>query len=169
MKKLATFPVRNILEKIYGSDKLRRDFDEYIQNVENDYLADICNLFRGCDYSIGFFNRNYISPRDNSEFLDGAAAVVDSFGGSEALEKAVRHAEGLRGSNLFGWACQKVASALLDWVDMLCDGVEKVSLKIDRGEVDGDTLDYAEYFAESGYMDGIYVTNNGELCRLERL
>lgn len=169
MKALNTFPIRDILEKIYNSDKLRRDFDDYMQDVENNYLADICDRLQGCEYSIGLFNRNFISPRNMADFLDGAGDIDGCFGGSEALEKEVRHAEGLRGSNLFEYACRKVAAALLDWLDAFCAGVEDVSYKIYQHEVCDEALQYVEMFAENGHLDGIYVTNDGGLCRLERL
>lgn len=140
------------------------------EQTENDYISDICNMLRGCDYSIGFYNRNYISVRDALEFMESADYIIRSFRGSEDMRRIYSTCEKLWNvnSNLFRHTVDKLAAATLDYLNSICEYVEGLQYKIDKGNDGDDIRDRVECFAESCLCDA-YVTDDGRVIRLETL
>lgn len=170
MKKFVNLSINKQTAIIINNDKLRKMFLDYIAATGNDYILDICNMLRGCDYAIGFYNRNYIYVRDALEFMEAADNIIQNFGGSEAMTRIYSTCEKLWNvnSNLFRHTVDKLAGAILDYLNNICEYVEHLQYKIDKGNNGDDIRDRVECFADFCLRDA-YVTDDGRVIRLETL
>ena len=168
MKKLASFDDKFILEKIYESKKLSDKFSTYIEECEMDYVHDILSCLSGCDYSFGICTPNWMNVKDSYDFTISVRKAINTFGGSEKIEKLLATANKLKGNNLFGYKVEQLKDAVFDWINGICDYIENVIFKIYRKDIDDDVINYLECFIMN-YLDDVYVNNENKLVRLETL
>lgn len=162
MKKIAELTKEQIRELVANVETLREQFSKRIQDGEMFWLEEKLDCIKsGCsDWSIGFYNRNYISVGDGREFVDGVLASIRSFGSSDKLERLAQHCDRLKSTNLFGHYVEKLADCYLkEEIKPICDYVEDLNYKLYLHEVTPEMDDYLDIFAED-IADYIFDEDN---------
>lgn len=152
------------LRIILQSDTLRRKFDEYIMDVEMDYITDKLNCFdRSCaDWEFGFYNQNHLRVRNEnySDFLAGIRKSASMYGLSEKLYKLLSQTEKLNGTNLFAYHVEKVCKRFFEEeIEDVREYVEDVSFAMYCKDIDKfyelGADSYLECFTD-WYLDDYY-------------
>ncbi len=168
MKKLNSYPLKEQLCLIYKSKELTERLDERIQESEMDYISDLLGSFSFsvADWSIGFYNQNYIDVKDDLGFLESVEEMIDVYSGSEKLLSLASQARKLwnRDSNLFSYIVKKLCSEVYEMLKGICDFVENLCYKTYCKEEDDSLLDYLDDWI----FEDVYVSNNGELVSLKK-
>lgn len=70
MKKFKELTIEQLTEIVNRSKKLRDELDEYIQDCEMCWISEKLSVLKPSlkDWSIGFFNQNYITVKDWHDF-----------------------------------------------------------------------------------------------------
>ena len=92
---------------LVNNTKLVRDIEEDIIESEIDYISDMLDCFRGSliDYSIGFYNRNYIEVKDYEKLIDSCIGATEDYGffNEEDLEYCKYARDLYERLNMMGW------------------------------------------------------------------
>lgn len=168
MKALTNLEGKELLAKIYESEKLAQKLDDYIQECEQDYIGDICRELQGCHYSIGFYDKNYMKVIDEKEFVYSVENAVKRYGMTEKIEKLVNTAKKLMGNNLFEYQVKLLCEEVLNHLNEYCKYVENVCYKIYIKEIDDMVLQYLECFADS-CLDGMFINSQNEIVKIEKM
>ena len=159
MKKFSDMEIDEVINVINDSKELRDMLDQYIQKTEDDWLYDLLRCFdRGAvHYSIGFFDRNYFTVKDNDLFLEGVRKSHDDYGLTVKGEKLLNRCEKLQGTNLFGYWCEKLAEQYYkDELKSMVDYVEDASYELYCGSVGEKSRKYVECFVDNVIGDYLY-------------
>ncbi len=157
MKKFSELTDEQLVSIVKNSKKMRDEFCEYIQDTEMSWIGDKLDCVRDSlsDYSIGYYDRNYINVRDYESFVDGVAQSSEWYGASDKLEKKLAQCQKLVGTNLFEYHAEQLKELWLkEELQSMCDFVEDICCKISNGDIDSKD-DYFECFIES-YSDYLY-------------
>ena len=96
-----------LVKILENNTKLVRDIEEDIIESEMNYISDMLNYFRESlrDYSIGFYNRNYIEVKDYENLIDSCIRVTEDYGffNEEDLEYCKYANELYERLNMMGW------------------------------------------------------------------
>ena len=158
MKKFKELTIEQLTEIVNRSKKLRDELDEYIQDCEMCWISEKLAVMKDSlsDWSIGFYNQNYIRVKDYGTFLD---CVIDSekrYGASDKMEKLISQCEKLRGSNLFEYWAKKLKEVYFeDELQSICKYVEDCSYELYQGSVGEKCESYLECFFDA-YDDYLY-------------
>lgn len=159
MKKFSDMEIDEVINMIDDSKELRDMLDQYIQETEDDWLNELLSCFdRGAvDYSIGFFDHNYFTVKDNDLFLEGVRKSHDDYGLTVKGEKLLNRCEKLQGTNLFGYWCEKLAEQYYkDELESMVDYVEDASYELYNGSVGEKSRNYVECFIDNVIGDYLW-------------
>ena len=162
MKKFKDLSLDELKEIVNGSEKLRKELDNYIQDTEMCWLSEKLDCVKSSlkDWCVGFFTNSYINVRNYDSFLDGVKKSIKSYGASKKLEKLVSHCEKLRGTNLFEHYAEKVEEVFFEEeFQPIIDFVEEASDELYCGKVGAKSEDYLECFFFS-YEDYLFDEEN---------
>lgn len=162
MKKIAELTKEQIRDLVANVETLREQFGERIRESEMFWIEEKLDCIKsGCsDWSIGFYNQNFLSVGDSHEFVDGVLASIRAFGSSDKLERLVQHCDRLMHTNLFDHYVEKLADCYLEEeIKPICDYVEDIEYKLYLHEVTPEMDDYLEMFAED-IADYIFDEDN---------
>lgn len=166
MKRITTFNEKAILNFIFSSKKLSEKLKDYIYNTEFDYINEKLDCFDGVDYSIGLYNRNYLTIKNSQKFINGVSESIYKFGCSNKLDKLYKQCEKLRYTNLFEYMCKKLCAVYYkEEIETICNDVERLLGDIDNNKFSPILLDYVEYFADC-YLQNIYINNDSEIIEI---
>lgn len=151
MKKFKDLSLAELEQIVNHSKALRDKLDDYIQDCEFDFLSDKLNRIKDSlkDWSIGFFNQNFIKVDSYDSFLDCVIDCTERFGCSDRMEKLIPTCKKLRGSNLFEYHVKQLEVMFMeDEIKPICDYVEDASYELYCGEIDEKSRDYLEGFQD---------------------
>lgn len=158
MKKFKELTIEQLTEIVNRSKKLRDELDEYIQDCEMIWISEKLSVLKPSlkDWSIGFFNQNYITVKDWHDFLDCVIDSAKTYGASDRMEKLISKCDKLRSSNLFEyWAKQLKQVYFEDELQSICKYVEDCSYELYGGSVGEKCESYLECFFDA-YTDYLY-------------
>ena len=163
MKKFSNMEIYEVINVINDSETLRDMLDRYIQETESDWLGELLECFdrQAIDYSIGFFDSNYFTVKDNDLFLDGVRKSHENYGLTTKAEKLLKRCEKLQGTNLFGYWCKQLAEMYYkDELKSMVDYVEDASYELYRGSVGEKSKEYVECFVDNIIGDYLWDEEN---------
>ena len=139
------------------NNKLAQDVEADFIECEMYYISDIMDEIRGAcyDWSIGFYNHNYINIKDGGAFLDGLENIQYKFGLlSEKDAEILAHAQELNNRLYWFDSDNKQYDNLENKVNSLIEELEEIFIKNINliTDVDADALE--DYFINC-YMDNI--------------
>lgn len=158
MKKFSELSLEQLEQIVNRSKELRNLLDEYIQESEMDYISDKLFPIKKSlkDWSIGFYNQNYMVVNDYHDFVAGVRSSVKSFGCSDRLESLLTQCEKLEGSNLFHHHAKMLKELWYEEeIKSTIDYVEDASYELYCGKVGEKTRDCLEPFFYN-YEDYLY-------------
>lgn len=158
MKKFSEMNLQELEQIVNRSKEMRDKLEDYIQTCEFDYISDKMRCIKPSlrDWSIGFYNQNFINVKDYNDFLDCVIDCKKSFGASDRMEKKISQCEKLRGTNLFEYHCKQLEEMFMeDEIKCVCDFVEDCGMELYYGKVGDKCRDYLELFFEI-YDDYLY-------------
>lgn len=147
MKRFSEMNLQEFRQIVDSSKELREKLDSRIQDSELDYLTDklACVKSSLSNWSVGFYNRNFINVSDYEDFLDGVKKCANFFGASEREEKMIARCEKLLGTNLFEYYAKKLEEIFFeDELQPIIDFVEDASYELYCGKVGEKAEDYLE-------------------------
>ena len=139
------------------NNKLAQDVEADFIECEMYYISDIMDEIRGAcyDWSIGFYNHNYINIKDGGAFLDGLENIQYKFGLlSDKEAEILAHAQELNNRLYWFDSDNKQYDNLENKVNSLIEELEEIFIKNINliTDVDADALE--DYFINC-YMDNI--------------
>lgn len=147
MKKFSELTVEKQIELLKRDKKLREKFDNYVQDCEMDWLTEKLHCITPylSDWSLGFWNHNFISVKDYDGIIDGIDKSVYCYGSTPELEKLLAMCKKLRDrcSNLFEYHAKRLVEMFYQQeLVMIVNYTENVCYKIcsedfNDAEVDG--------------------------------
>ena len=149
MKKFTEMNLQEIEQIVNRSKELRDQLESYIQECEMDFISDKLFPVKNSlsDWSIGFWDQNYINVKDYHDFVAGVRSSVKSFGCSDRLEKLLSQCEKLEGTNLFFHQVRLLKTMWLeDEIQSICKYVEDAGFELYLGKVGEKSRDYLEGF-----------------------
>ena len=158
MKKFSELTMEQLTKIVNGSKELRDELDQYIQETEMEWLSEklACVESSLSNWSIGFYNPNFMHVRDYEGFLYGVQKCTENFGCSDKLEKKIKQCEKLLRTNLFEHHAKILAEMWYkDEIQPIIDFVEDASYELYGGEVGKNCKDYLECFFDR-YSDCLY-------------
>lgn len=158
MKKFCEMNLQKFEQIINRSKKLRDELGDYIQESEMDFISDKLFPVKSSlkDWSIGFYNQNFVTVKDYHEFVSGVRSAAKSFGCSDRLERLLSQCEKLEGTNLFYHHARLLRDMWLeDEIQSIVKYVEDACYELYCGEIGEKTRDYLECFQEI-YSDYLY-------------
>ena len=158
MKKFKDLSIAELTQIVNRSEKLRDELDNYIQDCEMYWISErlACLKESLSDWSIGFYNQNYIRVRDYHTFLDCVIESKRRYGASDRMEKLISLCDKLRSSNLFEYYAKKLKTMYLeDELQSICKYVEDCGYELYQGKVGEKCESYLECFFDA-YEDYLY-------------
>jgi len=158
MKKFSEMSLEELEQIVNRSKEMRDKLDEYIQDCEMDWISDKLRKIDSSlrDWSVGFYNQNFISVKDYGDFLDCIIDYKKAFGASDRMEKKISQCEKLRGTNLFEYNCKQLKEMFMeDEIESICKFVEDCCYELYCGKVGDKCRDYLECFFDV-YDDYLY-------------
>ena len=158
---------KDLLLLIYSSKQLREDFDTYLQDTEMYWVSDVLNHFKESlrDWSIGFYNNNYIRVKDCDELKFCYEAESMGKECDDKITKLASKCVKLYETNLFEYHFKQLKEAVLEWFNSIAKYVEDLSFKIYKKEVDERLFDYVECYRYG--IDHLYITNDNKIVSLK--
>ena len=171
MKKFSEMNLNEFEQIVNRSKELRDKLDDYIQECEMDYISDklfpVKNSLQ--DWSIGFYNHNFVTVKDYHDFVSGVRSSVKSFGCSDRMESLLSQCEKLEGTNLFYHHARLLREMWFeDEILSVVKFVEDASYELYCGSVGEKTRSYLECFVEL-YSDYLYDQENETFYRPSKL
>lgn len=165
------FSLDEIINYVYSSKELKDKFDKYVLDCNDDFIAELVDYIRGsANYSIGFYNRNYIDVKNHADFLLRMEKLANNFVISDKCYKLIDHAENLGSdNNLFNFIVDKLADAFLNYLNDFCEYVENISFDIFKGEITNEIRDYMDRYVLNDYLSNVYVNCENELVEIKKL
>ena len=149
------------LEAVFdGNEKLsymvENDYTESVMSTVEDYLS----CFRGAlsNWSIGFYQRNFIAIKDNEKFIEGFYDFVKTFGIDEDSEKVF--------NGVYEWFNNEENKELENYFDLLDEKtsvLEKMLLVFFDGVTEIENvyiLDHFTMMVELNHFDEYYILDN---------
>ena len=158
MKKFKDLSIAELTQIVNRSKNLRDELSDYIQNSEMSWIDEKLAIMESSlsDWSVGFFNQNYISVKDWYSFLDCVKDSAKYFGASDRMEKLICRCDKLRGTNLFEYYAKKLKTVYFeDELQSICKYVEDCSYELYQGAVGEKCESYLECFFDA-YEDYLY-------------
>lgn len=158
---LAAADVDTLKNILSINNKLAQDVEADFIECEMYYINEIMDEIRGAcsDWSIGFYNHNYINIKDGGAFLDGLENIQKKFGllsdkDAEILTRALE-----LNNRLYWFDCDnKQYENLENKVNSLIEELEEIFIKNINNitDIDADALE--DYFINC-YIDNIDAEN----------
>lgn len=158
MKTFSELTNEQLTQIVNRSKKMRDELEEYIQDTEMCWISEKLHVIKSSlsNWSVGFYNQNYLYVKDYADFLDCIKECSAMYGASDRMEKKIAQCEKLRGSNLFGHVCQELRDIFMeDEINSVCKYVEDASFELYCGSVGEKCANYLECFLEA-YNDYLY-------------
>lgn len=151
MKRFGEMNLQELEQIINRSKKMREKFESYIMDCEMDYISDKLSCVTSSlkDWTVGFWERNYITVDDYSDFVAGVRNSSKRFGCSDRLESLLSHCEKLDGTNLFKHYAVRLKNMWFeDEIQSIVKFVEDAGMELygKSGAVGEKTRDYVECF-----------------------
>ena len=162
MKKFKDLSLDELTQIVNRSKKLRDELYEYIQDSEMHWISKKLSCVKSslANWSVGFYNQNFLRVRDYEVFVDGVEKSIKMYGASEKLEKKFHQVQKLLHTNLFAHTAEQLKELWLkEELQSICDYVEDASYELYKGEVGEKSKDYLDGFF-SGYKDYLYDEEN---------
>lgn len=158
MKRFNELTQEQLTQIVNRSKDLREELDSYIQDCEMCWLSEklACIKSSLSDWSVGFYNQNYIRVKDYHDFLNYVKDSAKTYGASDRMEKLIRQCDKLRSSNLFEYYAKKLKEVYFeDELQSICKYVEDCSYELYQGSVGEKCKSYLECFFDA-YTDYLY-------------
>lgn len=158
MKKFSEISLEELEKIVNRSKELRDKLEDYIQECEMNWISEKLGKIKPSlrDWSVGFYNQNFISVKDYEDFLDCIIDYKKTFGCSDRMEKKIPHCEKLRGTNLFEYNCKQLEEMFMeDEIESVCKYVEDCGMEMYYKKVGDKCRHYLEMFFEV-YDDYLY-------------
>ena len=108
------------------------------------------------NWSVGFYNQNFLRVRDYEGFVDGVEKSIEMYGASDKLQKKFNQVQKLLHTNLFAHTAEQLKELWLkEELQSICDYVESASSELYHGAVGEKSKDYLECFFDA-YQDYLY-------------
>lgn len=163
MKKFNELTTEQLTNIVQHSAKMRDEFQNYICDTEMCFIGEKLDCVTSSlgNYSIGFYERNFLEVRDYKDFVSGVEDSVHKFGGSDTLTKKLAQCQKLIGTNLFEYHAEKLKEIYLtEELLPICEYVEDCCFELYHKEVGEKCKEYLECFFSS-YDDYLYDEENG--------
>lgn len=158
MKRFSELSNEQLTNIVNRSKKLRDELDEYIQDSEMHWISEKLSCVKDslANWSVGFYNQNFLRVRDYEGFVDGVEKSIKMYGASEKLEKKFHQVQKLLHTNLFAHTAEQLKELWLkEELQSICDYVEDASYELYQGAVGEKCQDYLECFFDA-YRDYLY-------------
>lgn len=152
MKRFSELSNEQLTQIVNRSKKLRDELDEYIQDTEMNWIKEKLSCVREsiANYSVGFYNQNFLRVRDYEGFVDGVEKSIEIYGASDKLEKKFHQVRKLLHTNLFAHTAEQLKELWLkEELQSICDYVEDASYELYHGEVGEKCQSYLERFFDN--------------------
>ena len=171
MKRFNELTIEQLTNVINHSKKLRQELEDYICDTEMAWISEKLDKVRSSlqDWSVGFYQKNYINVDDYEKFVYCVAESIACFGGSDRLTRKLAQCEKLIGTNLFEHHARELRDIYLkEELQNICDWVEDCCYEIYHGEVGEKCREYLECFLSS-YDDYLFDEKNGVVYEPQKL
>lgn len=158
MKRFSELSTEQLTNIVNSSTKLRNELDKFIQDYEMYWISEKLDYVRDslANWSVGFYNKNFLKVRDYEAFVDGVEKSIKDYGASEKLEKKFRQVQKLTHTNLFAYTAEQLKKLYLEEeLQSICNYVEDASYELYQGKVGEKCRNYLECFFDD-YNDYLY-------------
>ena len=158
MKRFSELTTEQLTNIVNRSKELRNELDKFIQEREMYWISEKLDYVRDslANWSVGFYNKNFLKVRDYEAFVDGVEKSIKDYGASEKLEKKFRQVSKLIHTNLFAYTAEQLKKLYLkEELQSICDYVEDASYELYQGKVGEKCRNYLECFFDA-YNDYLY-------------
>ena len=158
MKRFSELSTEQLTNIVNRSKKLRDELDEYIQDSEMHWISEKLSCVRDSlsNWSVGFYNQNFLRVRDYESFVTGIEKSIKAYGASEKLEKKFHQVQKLLHTNLFEHTAEQLKELWLEEeLESICKYVEDCSYELYCGKVGEKCESYIECFFDA-YQDYLY-------------
>lgn len=116
MKNLSELSTSELLNVIEDNETLSNRLYELIEQSAMDWVGEKLEVIRNSlkDWSIGFYNYNFLDVVDYEKFVDSLVEYKGIFGLSDKADKLLSHCLKLRWSNLFEYYAERLKDLILD-------------------------------------------------------
>ena len=171
MKRFSELSNEQLTQIVNRSKKLRDELDEYIQDTEMIWIREKLSCVREslANWSVGFYNQNFLRVRDYEGFVDGVEKSIKTYGASEKLEKKFHQVQKLLHTNLFAHTAEQLKELYLqEELQSICDYVEDASYELYQGKVGEKCESYLECFFDN-YEDYLFDEETQTIYKPQRL
>lgn len=171
MKRFSELSDEQLTNIVNRSKKLRDELDEYIQDTEMNWIEEKLSCVREslANWSVGFYNQNFLRVRDYESFVDGVGESIKMYGASEKLEKKFHQVQKLLHTNLFAHTAEQLKELWLkEELQSICDYVEDASYELYQGKVGEKCESYLECFFDN-YEDYLFDEETQNIYKPIRL
>lgn len=171
MKKIGEMNLQEFETIVNRSKVLRDKLDNFIQEEELDFIREKLSKVKNSlsNWTIGFFERNFVTIKDYDDFVSGVRDYVDCYGSSEKLEKLLSQCEKLAGTNLFRHHANLLKELWMDEeINSIVKYVEDASMELYCGKVGEKSHDYLEQFVYN-IEDWIFDDETGTFYKPTKL
>lgn len=134
--KLLDLKPEQFLAVVYTSKKLTEELNQRIYDAFNDFDCPemLKPYLKGCrDWSIGLYNRNYLTVSDTDDFLEAVGQHIQALATTDKVIKAYNKCQKLKqaNSNLFGYTVEnELRDAVLDEINQTAKYYEDLSYQV---------------------------------------
>lgn len=171
MKRFSELSNEQLTNIVNRSKKLRDELNEYIQDSEMNWISEKLSCVQDslANWSVGFYNQNFLRVRDYEGFVDGVEKSIKMYGASEKLEKKFHQVQKLLHTNLFAHTAEQLKELYLqEELQSICDYVEDASYELYQGKVGEKCESYLEFFFYN-YEDYLFDEETQTIYKPTRL
>lgn len=157
MKNLSELSTSELLNVIEENDSLSNRLYELIEQSSMYWVGEKLEIIRNSlkDWSIGFYNYNFLDVVDYEKFVDSLVEYKGIFGLSDKADKLLSHCLKLRWSNLFDYYAERLKDLILD---------EEFNSETDINNNDKETMEYyTEIYADQ--FDDYLINDDGDIVQ----
>lgn len=116
MKNLSELSTSELLSVIEDNETLQNRLYELIEDSSMYWVGEKLEILSNSlkDWSIGFYNYNFLDVVDYEKFVDSLVEYKGIFGLSDRADKLLSHCLKLRWSNLFDYYAERLKDLILD-------------------------------------------------------
>ena len=154
MKNLSELSTSELLNVIEDNETLSNRLYELIEQSSMDWVSEKLEILSNSlkDWSIGFYNYNFLDVVDYEKFVDSLVEYKGIFGQSDRADKLLSHCLKLRWSNLFDYYAEMLKDLILD---------EEFNSETD---IDYNNMEYyTEIYADQ--FDDYLINDDGEIIQ----
>lgn len=154
MKNLSELSTSELLSVIEDNETLQNRLYELIEDSSMYWVGEKLEILSNSlkDWSIGFYNYNFLDVVDYEKFVDSLVEYKGIFGLSDKAGKLLSHCLKLRWSNLFDYYAERLKDLILD---------EEFNSETD---IDYNNMEYyTEIYADQ--FDDYLINDDGEIIQ----